>query len=102
MPVEPQYCKDLEPPERVVNCEKSQAEGRVEVASRRRITVASDCPAAPDGGAWPGFLVGCGGLPFTSTSRERFALSQPNWSAMRLNARCVRFFTVIQSHVLGR
>ena len=40
MPIEPQYCKEIEPPERVANCEKSQAEGRVEVASRRQITVA--------------------------------------------------------------
>jgi hypothetical protein len=40
MPIEPQYCKQIEPPERVANCEKSQADGRVEVASRRQITVA--------------------------------------------------------------
>jgi hypothetical protein len=83
MPVEPQYCKELEPPERVANCEKSQAEGRVEVASRRQITgVIVIAPPLMMLVFWPGLLVGCDWVS-SSTGRERFALNQNRRAAGR-------------------
>jgi hypothetical protein len=67
MPIESQFCKDLETPDRVPNCEKSQAESRAEVSTRREVTIAAGI--APPFVCW--FLAWhCGGWRWAS-DRDR-------------------------------